>query len=277
MLLVKNQMKNLPSPKNLKFINTDASIKYTFDERIDFIIHAAGIASPFYYRAMPLETLDVAINGTRNALDLAREHDSKVIFFSSSEIYGDPDSQFVPTPESYRGNVNTLGPRACYDESKRIGETLCYIYNKTFKVNVNIIRPFNIFGPGMQQKDYRILPNFADKILKNQSLNVYGSGKQTRTYCYINDALEGFLRVMLFGISGEVYNIGRNEPEVSVVELCKIISKILDKQVSLDHVDYPESYPTDEPQRRCPEISKAKKDLGYIPRVDLNVGFKKIF
>ena len=184
---------------NIFCFKKDISKEFNFNKKVDIIIHAAGIASPFYYRKKPIETLDVAINGTRNLLEFAKKHKAKFIFFSSSEIYGDPDPKNVPTKESYRGNVSTLGPRACYNESKRLGETLCYIYNKYYNVHTNIIRPFNIYGPGMGQYDYRIFPNFISNILNNKKIKIYGSGNQTRTYCYITDALEGFIRVICSG------------------------------------------------------------------------------
>ena len=155
--------------KNLTFIKKDVSKKFNFNKKVDIIIHAAGIASPFYYRKKPLETLDVAIDGTRNCLKIARQNKSKFIFFSSSEIYGDPDNSNVPTKETYRGNVSSMGPRACYDESKRLGETLCYIYNNYYNLHTNIIRPFNIYGPGMNQKDYRIFPNFISNIINKKN------------------------------------------------------------------------------------------------------------
>jgi len=264
-----------PNYNNFKFIESDASNKLFLENDVDFIVHAAGIASPFYYRSKPLETLDVAVNGLRNVLNSAYENNAKVIFFSSSEIYGDPDPRFVPIKESYRGNVTTMGPRSCYDEGKRLGETLCYIYNNSYNVDVNIIRPFNIYGPGMQQNDYRVLPNFASNIKSNLPLSVYSSGNQTRTYCYITDAIVGFLRVILNGISGEAYNIGNSEPEISVIELFEIIQKILPNKLQKLHVDYPSTYPTDEPQRRCPDISKAQNHLNFIPTVDIEDGLKR--
>ena len=260
--------------EGFKFFNQDACEPYNFEEKIDLIIHAAGIASPFYYRKKPLETLDVAINGTRNFLEYAKKHNSKVIFFSSSEIYGDPDPKKIPINENYRGNVSSMGPRACYDESKRIGETLCYIYNNYFKIHTNIIRPFNVYGPGMYQNDYRILPNFMSNILNNKVLKIYGSGKQTRTYCYITDAIEGFFRVFSEGKSGEAYNIGHNKPEISVNDLCSLLQKICKKKLNSKITSYPSSYPEDEPQRRCPDISKAKRDLNFVPKVNLEEGLR---
>ena len=266
--------KNTDNDINFSFLKKDVSKKFIFNKKVDIIIHTAGIASPFYYRKKPIQTLDVAINGTRNCLNIAKKNKAKFIFFSSSEIYGDPDKFNVPTKETYRGNVSSLGPRACYDESKRVGETLCYIYNNYYGVHTNIIRPFNIYGPGMDQKDYRIFPNFVDSILNRKKINIYGSGNQTRTYCYVTDAIEGFLRVIKYGKSGEVYNIGSSKPEISVKNIYKIFKKIYDKKIEAKFISHPKSYPNDEPQRRNPDIRKAKNDLNYIPKVSLEDGLK---
>ena len=262
--------------KNVKLRKCDIINKINFPDKFDYIINAAGIASPFYYRKYPLQTLDVAITGTRNLLELAKKNSSKFTFFSSSEIYGNPDNKNVPTSESYRGNVATSGPRACYDESKRLGETLCYIYNKEYKVHTNCIRPFNVYGPGMKKNDYRVLPNFAQQIKKGQKLNIYGSGKQTRTYCYIVDAIIGFFKVFVKGKSGEIYNIGNNKPEISVLDLTKIICEIFKgDKIKYSLIKYPSSYPSDEPQRRCPDLSKARKDLNYHPIINIKEGLEK--
>ncbi len=266
--------KNLKNKSNIKFIKKDVSKKFLYNQKIDIVIHAAGIASPFYYRKQPIETLDVAINGTRNCLEIAKKNKAKFIFFSSSEIYGDPDKKNIPTKESYRGNVNPMGPRACYDESKRLGETLCYVYNNYYNLHTNIIRPFNIYGPGMRQKDYRIFPNFISNILNNKNINIYGTGNQTRTYCYISDAMEGFIRVICFGKTGEAYNIGNSKPEVSVRDIYKILKKIHSKKIRANFIDHPKSYPDDEPQRRCPNINKAKKDIDYKTEISLEKGLE---
>ncbi|NQV83954.1 MAG: NAD-dependent epimerase/dehydratase family protein, partial [Rhodospirillales bacterium] len=142
---------NVAEADNITFLEHDVILPLEWDDKLDFIIHAAGIASPYYYRKYPLETLDVAITGTKNMLALAQRHQARISFFSSSEIYGDPDAAHVPTPESFRGNVAAQGPRACYDESKRVGETLCYIFHENHGLATNTIRPFNVFGPGMQE------------------------------------------------------------------------------------------------------------------------------
>ncbi len=260
--------------KNIKFISSDVSKKINTIFRPNIIIHAAGIASPFYYRKNPIETLEVAIDGTKNCLKIAKKNNSKFIFFSSSEVYGDPQEKYVPTKETFRGNVNPVGSRACYDESKRLGETLCYIYNNYFNIHTNIIRPFNVYGPGMGQKDYRIFPNFISNIINNKDLKIYGNGKQTRTYCYITDAMEGFLRVVSLGKPGEVYNIGNNKPEISVKGIFDLLKKISNKKINYEVVSHPKSYPEDEPQRRCPDISKARNELRYKPKIKLKDGLK---
>jgi UDP-glucuronate decarboxylase len=242
-------------------------------EPVHYIIHAAGIASPYYYRKYPLETLQVATTGSRNMLNLALEKGvESFVFFSSSEIYGDPDPRHVPTPESYRGNVACLGPRACYDESKRVGETLCYIFHNLHGVKTKIIRPFNVYGPGMQETDYRVLPNFASRVLTKQPLHIYGKGDQTRTFCYISDAITGFLKVLLVGVPGEAYNIGNSNPEISMVDLAKVLGKVIKRKVAVDLIEYPDAYPADEPMRRCPDLTKARTQLGYQPRVSLEDG-----
>jgi len=265
----------VPKFKNVTFFEHDVTEELKWDEPVDYIIHAAGIASPYYYRAYPLETLQVAIKGTQNMLERAKSHGARFTFFSSSEIYGDPDCDHVPTPESYRGNVSCQGPRACYDESKRVGETLCYIYHNTKGTCTNTIRPFNVFGPGMQEADYRVLPNFASRIKAGTPLLVYGSGVQTRTFCYITDAIVGFLKVILRGVPGEAYNIGNPDPEISMVDLVKRIESIVKKSIKYSIVEYPDSYPADEPSRRAPDIRTAQLQLGYRPVVDLDEGLRR--
>lgn len=262
---------------NIRFIEHDVIKPFSFDKEVHYVIHAAGIASPQYYQKYPLETLDVAITGTKNMLQLAKQKNAKFTFFSSSEIYGNPDLKNIPTKEEYWGNVSSLGPRACYDESKRVGETLCYIFNQQFGVKTNIVRPFNFYGPGMQEKDYRVLPNFASRIKAKRPLKIYGRGDQTRTFCYITDALTGLLQVILRGTSNEVYNIGNPEPEISITHLAEMINKVLDYKIPYEVIDYPDDYPANEPNRRCPDIQKAQEHLGYNPQVRLEDGLKRFF
>jgi len=266
---------NMDERPNVTFLEHDVIKPLDWDEKVDFIVHAAGIASPFYYRKYPLQTLEVAITGTQNMLALAQKNGARFTFFSSSEIYGDPDAKHVPTPESYRGNVAAQGPRACYDESKRVGETLCYIFHENNGLATNTIRPFNVFGPGMQETDYRVMPNFANRIKGGMPLNVYGSGGQTRTFCYITDAMNGFLRVIAKGVPGEAYNIGNPKPEISMLDLVKAIEKAHGKKLDVNIIEYPDSYPADEPLRRCPDIKKARLQIGFEPKVGLEDGLKR--
>lgn len=245
-------------------------------KEFDLIIHLAGIPSPIYYMASPLKTIDIAINGTRQLLEIAKKNKSKFIFFSSSEIYGDPPSNKIPTSEEYRGNVSTMGPRACYDESKRLAETLCYTYKTKFDVNCNVIRPFNFFGPGMDIYDYRVIPSLTLSALKSKNLKVYGNGKQTRTFCYITDAITGILLTILKGVPGEAYNIGVNHlQEISMYKLANKIIKILKSDSKIDLIPHPNTYPTDDPSRRAPDLSKAFKDLGYKDKIKLNESLTK--
>jgi len=265
----------IPDLPNVEFIKHNVIEPFDWNGPLDYVVHAAGIASPYYYRAYPLETLEVAITGTRRLLELADRHGARFTFFSSSEIYGDPDPAHVPMAESYRGNVACQGPRACYDESKRVGETLCYIFHNAQGIHTNTIRPFNVFGPGMQETDYRVLPNFASRIKGGHPLHVYGSGHQTRTFCYITDAIVGFLLVILKGVAGEAYNIGNPKPEISMLDLVKQIAKVSERDVKYDVVEYPDSYPADEPNRRAPDIRKARLQLGFEPTIDLDEGLRR--
>ncbi len=267
-----------PQPDNphVTYMRHDVIQPLNLKEKVDYIIHAAGIASPFYYRKYPLETLEVSTTGTKNLLTLALHKEVKgFLYFSSSEIYGDPDPKYVPTPESYRGYVSCMGPRACYDESKRVGETLCSVYNTLYGLPTKWVRPFNVYGPGMREMDYRVLPNFASRIIGGKPMNVYGHGNQTRTFCFITDAMLGFILTLIKGLPGEAYNVGNPSPEVSMMQLVKTLEKVEGRSLAVNTVEYPDSYPADEPQRRCPDIKKASIHLGFQPEVDLEQGLER--
>jgi UDP-glucuronate decarboxylase len=247
--------------------------EWPFGSSPDYIIHAAGIASPFYYRAHPLTALDAALS-VRHALDMADTCRAKLLFLSSSEIYGNPDKNNVPTLESYRGNVSCTGPRACYDESKRLGETLCTIYHEHFGVHAVTVRPFNGYGPGMGATDYRVLPNWREAIRKGEPLRIYGNGNQTRTFCYVTDLIRGCLEALAHGEPGP-YNIGSPGPEVSMLELADRLGRVVGKRLDFVRIDHPDTYPADEPQRRCPDIRKAREHFGFEPVVALEDGLKE--
>lgn len=263
--------------KHFIFLKGDICTPRTVEGPVDYIIHMAGIASPVYYIKYPLETIHTATIGTENLLRLAREKQSKkLLFFSSSEIYGDPTAEFVPTPETYRGNVSSIGPRACYDESKRLGETLCMVYHSLYQVPVVIVRPFNVYGPGMKPHDRRVIPQFLSCAFAGKALPIHGSGQQTRSYCYTTDALVGFFKTILTKRAGEVYNIGSHEGETNLVDLAGVMEKILGRKLKIAKIPYPAEYPADEPSRRCPDISKARRELRYAPQVDLERGLRRM-
>jgi len=192
---------------------------------LDYIIHAASIASPIYYRKYPIETMDANINGLRWLLDMARNQADRgrpvkgFLFYSSSEIYGDPVAEAIPTPEDYRGNVSCTGPRACYDESKRYGETLCVVFARQYGVRAMMARPFNNYGPGLRIDDGRVIPDFSRAIFDGRDIVMHSDGSPTRTFCYSADAVAGYYRVLMKGRPGEAYNIGVETPEVSMREL----------------------------------------------------------
>ena len=242
---------------------------------VDYIIHAAGLASPVYYQKYPLETIESAVTGAKNLLELGRKNKlSGFLFFSSSEIYGDPDPKMIPTPETYFGHVSSVGPRACYDESKRLTETICMIYKQQFGLPVTVVRPFNVFGPGMKHNDFRVVPMFTYESLNNRLITVHGDGHQTRTFCYITDAINGFLRVLLLGKPGEAYNIGSDKNEISMRNFASLFSDLMpDAKYKL--IPYPPTYPAGEPQRRCPDLTKSRTQLKFEPKVLMRDGVER--
>ena len=277
---------NFICSKKEKKYKTNA--KYTFIEsnliqfdfnkldKFDTVIHLASLASPVYYKKYPLETIDIGTTVTRRLLEKCKEWNAKFIFFSSSEIYGNPSSENIPTKEDFKGYVSSQGPRSCYDESKRLGETLCYVYNKKYNLNTLIIRPFNIYGPGMSiETDYRMIPNLMKSALRKQTINIYGNGNQTRTFCYYTDAIDGIIKVIKNGVYGETYNIGNDKPEISMIDLVKLFRKTINIDLSYKLTPYPEYYPDDEPVRRLASIDKARGHLNFHPKVNLETGLTR--
>jgi UDP-glucuronate decarboxylase len=245
----------------------------------DFIIHAASIASPIYYRKYPIETIDSNVTGLRNILEYSKVNNiESLLFFSTSEIYGDPDPAHIPTTENYRGYVSCTGPRACYDESKRLGETLCVNFWQIHNVPVKIVRPFNNYGPGLKITDKRVVPDFFRDIINNRDIVILSDGKASRTFCYISDAIEGYLRLLLSDYNGEPFNIGSDSPEVSIGELAETIIDISGKKLEVQYqASHDSDYLVDNPKRRCPSIDKAKKFLGYNPKINLEEGLRRTY
>lgn len=260
---------------NIEWIVGDAEIGAKLPDNFEYILHIAGVASPVHYQANPLETIDVTVNATRLLLEKAKTLGARLLYFSSSEIYGDPESAQIPTDENYRGNVSPRGPRACYDESKRLGETLCWVYENYFNVHASVVRPFNIYGPGMMPNDYRVMPNFANALISGEPLKVYGNGNQTRTFCYVTDAIIAFLLILTEGKNPDVYNIGNPTPEISIFELATLFLKINDIEGQIETINYPSQYPTDDPSRRCPNINKLQSEFNFKPMVDLAEGITR--
>ncbi len=271
------KIKSYFEEKGINCIKHDINKKLNIDVEFDFIICLAGIASPYYYNKYPVETLNVSINGLKNMFELKHNTNSKFIFFSSSEIYGDPPPDQIPTNETYRGNVTSIGPRSCYDESKRVGETICYINSHFFHKKTAIIRPFNVYGPGMALNDYRIIPNITRSLILNEQLKIYDTGNQTRTYCYVSDAICGFFKTILKDELFGVYNIGNDDGEISVINLVKITEEVMNVKLNYITSSYPKEYPPDEPRRRCPDINKAKKNLDFYPKISLEEGLHNHF
>lgn len=258
------------------------------DNILDFqyIVHAASIASPTYYRQYPIETMDANVNGLRRLLEYCKaqkEAGSPVegfLFYSSSEIYGDPAPEQIPTPETYYGYVSCTGPRACYDESKRFGETLCVNFARQHALPIAMARPFNNYGPGLKISDRRVIPDFVRNILGHQDIVMLSDGSPTRTFCYVADAIVGYYKILTIGKPGEAYNIGSEAPEVSMVGLAERLVAIARELYGYKgrvvcQASEEENYLVDNPNRRCPDITKSRRELGYAPNIDLDEGLRR--
>lgn len=271
------RIQHLSESPNIKILNNDICAAITIKDEINFIIHAAGIASPTHYRLHPIETIDAAVNGLRNLLNFAQKGNIRsFLFFSSSEVYGDPTPDNIPTPETYNGNVSFTGPRACYDESKRFGETLCATHRRLFDVPIKIARPGNIYGPGMRLDDRRAIPDFINDVLKGKDIVILSDGKPTRCFCYITDAMIGFFKI-LFSEENSEFNISNDEQEITMYDLAKEVIHVAKNEklgVNFQKSSDPE-YLTDNPNRRHLDLTKARTILGYSPKVGLRQGLAR--
>jgi len=277
----------LESDPNLHLVRQDIVSPLPKDiSDFAYIIHAASIASPTYYRKYPIETMDANVNGLRSLLEYSKQRKERglpiegLLFFSTSEIYGDPTPENIPTPENYRGNVSCTGPRACYDESKRYGEALSVNFARQFELPVTVARPFNNYGPGLKITDKRVIPDFARDILAGKDIVMHSDGSPTRTFCYVADAIVGYYKILIRGKPGEAYNIGVESPEISIAELAKqmtLIAKDLFgyKGQVMHKVSSENDYLVDNPNRRCPVIAKARQELGYNPGITLEEGLRR--
>jgi len=270
----KENIKDLLADKNFSFKEVNITKDFSINEKVDYIFHLASPASPNAksprsYIAFPIETLLVNSIGTYNLLEIAKKNKAKFLYVSSSEIYGDPE--ISPQPETYFGCVNPNGIRSVYDEGKRFGEAITMAFFRKHNLNVRIIRIFNTFGPGMRADDGRVVSNFINQALKNEPLTIYGTGKQTRSFCYIDDMVLGLKKAMFSENSnGEVFNLG-NPDERTVQEMADLIKKMINSELKVKL----ESLPEDDPKTRKPDIDKAKRMLGWEPKVSIEMGIEK--
>ena len=260
-------IKNFLNNKNFTFIKHD--ILNSIDLNVDYILNFACPASPYAYQADPIHTTKTSVIGGLNMLELARKNNARIIQASTSEVYGDPEMH--PQSESYRGCVNPIGPRACYDEGKRCLESLFFDYKRMFDLDIKVVRIFNTYGPAMDPDDGRVVSNFIVQALKNEPLTMYGDGTQTRSFCYVDDLIDGITKMMKTdkGITGPV-NLG-NPYEFTLLELA---DKILRLTGAKSEVKF-KPLPKDDPQKRKPDITLANELLNWNPKVDLDLGLVK--
>ncbi len=262
---------HLRKNRRFTFRRVDVTAFNPRGRRYDLVFHFASRASPEEYQQHPIETLAANSHGTHRMLELAGRTGATLLYASSSEVYG--DAELVPTPETYWGKVNPIGPRSCYDEGKRFGEALCKAFHRTYDLDVRIVRLFNTFGPRQRPDGVyaRVLSRFIDQALSHRAITVQGDGHQTRSFCYVSDLMYGILLAAKANqMAGEVVNIG-NPEEIQILELAQ---KIKDLTRGSSKITYEPARP-DDPRRRCPDILKAKTLLGWSPRVDLESGLEK--
>lgn len=258
---------------NFSFIEYDAGnpevVNFPELKDVKEIYHLASPASPKFYQAKPFETIEVNTIGTRNMLELARINGAKMVYTSTSEAYGDPEVH--PQSEEYRGNVNTWGPRACYDEAKRLGEVFCYEYFHRFDVQVKVARIFNTYSAGLRNDDGRVISNFVTQAITGADLTVYGDGTQTRSFCYVDDTIRALQLMMEKDeASGQIINIG-NPNEYQIIDVAKIVKELSKSSSEITFHELPQ----DDPKVRRPVIDKANKILGWEPRVSIQEGLSR--
>lgn len=267
---VAENVDHLFEKSNFRMVRADVS-DFESDDNYDFILHFASRASPDEYQLNPVKTLLANSHGSYRLLELARKHDSKILFASSSEVYG--DANVIPTPESYWGNVNPIGIRSCYDESKRFGEALFMAFHREHKLDTTIVRIHNTYGPRLRADAAfaRALSRLIRQALENEDLTVYGDGTQTRSFCYVTDTVTAILQALISPRStGEVINVGGTD-ETRILDLAKRIREIVGSKSMVTF----KPLPPDDPRRRCPDIKKANELLGWHPTIDLETGLNR--
>lgn len=256
----------LSAHAGFRFVKHDVTVSY--DHAVDVVCNLACPASPPHYQKDPVYTAKIAFLGTLHALENAERHRAKLLQASTSEVYGDPAVH--PQTEAYLGNVNPVGPRACYDEGKRLAETLCADFQRFGRVDARIVRIFNTYGPNMRTDDGRVVTNFLLQALRGEALTVYGEGRQTRSFCYVDDLIEGFIRVLAAPENLGPVNLG-NPQEFTMLELAQAVQVEAGSAAPIRHLPLP----VDDPRQRCPDISKARTHLGWQPTVPLAEGLRR--
>lgn len=253
--------------KEFTFINHDISNPLRISEPLDWVMHFASPASPKDYLQSPIETIKAGTLGTHVCLGIAKAHQAKFFLASTSEVYGDP--AVSPQPEEYWGNVNPTGPRSCYDEAKRAGEAFAFAYYRKHSIRIHVSRIFNTYGPNMRVDDGRVISNFIVQALKGEDITIFGSGHQTRSFCFIDDLVEGIIRYMEIEYPGPL-NLGSTF-EYTIAKLADCIIKLTGTRSSITY----EPLPRDDPKQRRPDNSNAERLLGWVPKTDLDTGLKK--
>jgi len=260
-----SNLEHLRNDSRFEFVQLDVTEPFDCGA-VDYVFHFASPASPVDYTKYGLETLKVGSLGTFHALDVARKYGAKYLVSSTSECYGDPLEH--PQKETYWGHVNSIGPRSVYDEAKRFTEAVTMAYHRYYQVDTRIVRIFNTYGPRMQLNDGRVVPNFMKQALRGEHLTVYGDGSQTRSFCYVSDEIEGFMRLAKSSEHLPV-NIG-NPTEFTVLECAQMVLAVTGSKSKICH----RPLPTDDPKQRCPDIGKARSLLGWEPKIDLESGLR---
>lgn len=269
---LKENISHLLGKKNFKFVEHDITQTIFFDEEIDILMHLASRASPFEFEKYPIQILKANTLGIWVALGIAKKHKARFLYTSTSEIYGDATE--IPTSEEYRGNVNPIGPRSCYDEAKRCGESYVIAYKMEHGLDVRVTRIFNTYGPRMRAEGVygRVIPRFFEQALSNKPITIFGDGSQTRSFCYVTDLIGGLLKLaFLEDGNGTVVNIG-NDEEITILELAKVIKELTKSESEMEF----HPLPKDDPLRRRPDITKAKEILGWVPEVKLKDGLRRM-
>lgn len=259
------------------FRKQDVSQDFEINEKVDYIIHAASKASPREYLVNPLDTINTNLKGLINFLEYSKENKiHSFLYFSSSEIYGNPEKDFIPTAEEYPGKVLCTNPRACYTETKRFCETILTTYVKQYEIPAKIVRPWHVFGLGMNINDSRVIGNFIRDGINNRNIEILSDGLATRSFCYMVDAHVGFWKVLFSEFNGEAFNIGNGDQEITIRDLAKLMCSLFDNRISYSFKDEKIDYLQNSPDRCCPETAKAKKLLGHEPKERLEVWLKRM-